>query len=153
MHWPTLNWLRIRQDAAERPIDMGNGRFMRAADVLDGHSRRLTARTVQVQVKPNLQVAISVLAPELAPLTALAEEVAHSALHVEPARQFREDLHRALEQTHRQHAAQRQLGTRAANCSTESSAWRWSLVAFLAALLLTVAVGGVVTQRRKFHPA
>ena len=153
MQWPTVHWLHRAQDAANRPIDMGNGRVIRAADVLDGHARRLMARTVQVQVKPDLQAAISVLAPDLAPLTNLAEEVANTTPRVEPTQRFRDDLHRALEQSHRQHAAQRHLGicTDAA-LATQSSAWRWSLFAFLTTLILTVSLGGLVMRRRKLQP-
>lgn len=97
-------------------IDLGNGRVLGAEDVLEGHFRRMAARpqtcNVRVQVADNLAAAITVLAPDLAPLTQVAEQVAVAMPHVEPAPDFRLQLHQALERTHRQHAAQRVLGTR-----------------------------------------
>jgi len=114
MQWPDVKLFR-RQLAAPK-IDMGDGRFVSAEDVLDGHFRRLAAPrptdTVRVQIKPDLQAAIRVVAPDLAPLTALASEVADTVPHVQPGAQFRQDLHRALELSHRQQNAQRILGTR-----------------------------------------
>jgi hypothetical protein len=58
---------------------------------------------------------------------------------VEPERQFRENLHQALERTHRQHAAQRVLGTRVAprpKPTTPIGLW----VALLAGVVATVAL-------------
>jgi hypothetical protein len=105
-------------------IDLGNGKRLAAEDVLEGHYRRVTARRtpivqrtpqqVQVQVADNLVAAIAVLAPELAPLTAIAEDVSSAVPLVQPAPKFRAELQEALERTHRQHAAQRVLGTRRA---------------------------------------
>ena len=106
-------------------IDLGNGRMMGAEDVLEGHYRRLAShrpsaggqpatRQVAVQVGDNLTVAITVLAPTLAPLTQLAEQVSGVVPVVGPEPQFRQNLHQALERTHRQQAAQRALGTRPA---------------------------------------
>lgn len=98
-------------------LDMGQGRTLDPEDVLDGHFRRLSSRpprteTVAVQSSDTLTSAITVLAPELAPLTDLAEELATTVPDIQPEARFRADLHRALEATHRQHAAQRALGTR-----------------------------------------
>lgn len=93
-----------------------------AEDVLEGHFRRVAAhrtpatqripRTVEVQVGDNLIAAIAVLAPDLVPLTALAEDVSSAVPLVQPSSKFRAELQEALERTHRQHAAQRVLGTR-----------------------------------------
>jgi hypothetical protein len=91
---------------------MGNGRVLAAEDVLEGHFHRLSTNTVQVQVKRDMQAAITVVAPQLAPLTAVAGEVARAVPVAQPAARFRHDLHKALELTHRQQAAQRKLGTR-----------------------------------------
>ncbi len=100
-------------------VDMGNGQVLGPEDVLDGHWSYLLAersargaRTVTVQVPDNWSAAIQVMAPELAPLTELAQEVADALPAVHPAPQFRRDLYQALEQTHRQYSAQRALGTR-----------------------------------------
>lgn len=116
---PLTGWLEQiggRRAAPPRGIDLGNGRTLKAEDVLEGHFRRMTTRQrthhVSVQVGDNLLAAIAVLAPDLAPLTLVAEEVAGALPHVQPADDFRLHLHEALERTHRQHAAQRTLGTR-----------------------------------------
>jgi hypothetical protein len=107
-----------REQLPQGGIDMGNGRVLGAEDVLEGHFRRVAARRqpatrqVAVQVGDNLMAAIAVLAPDLAPLTEVAEQVSSAVPLVEPERHFRENLHQALERTHRQHAAQRALGTR-----------------------------------------
>ena len=132
MLWGRLAW---REDAlASETIDMGDGRKLGAEDVLEGHYRRLYAphasrraatrasarssgkrgREVQVQVGDNLIAAITVLAPSLVPLAEIAEDVARTVPSVRPEPDFRERLHEALERTHRQHAAQRTLGTRLA---------------------------------------
>jgi hypothetical protein len=127
--WP--GWLQsIRGAQPSAPgIDLGNGRMLGAEDVLEGHYRRMAARfqpqtlvrprqvppepsprrthRVAVQVGDNLVAAITVLAPDLVPLTELAEEVAGVVPPVLPEPQFREHLHQALERTHRQYAAQR----------------------------------------------
>jgi hypothetical protein len=108
-------------------IDMGNGQTLLPEDVLEGHYMRLAARqravlpgvevgsgpqSVQIQVADSTIAAIQVLAPRLAPLTELAEDVAEALPPVRPAPHFRQTLHEALEQTHRQQSAQRLLGTR-----------------------------------------
>jgi len=58
----------------------------------------------------DLNIAIATLAPHLAPLTKLAEDVAQTVPSIQPEPQFRADLHRALEQAHERQAAQRTLG-------------------------------------------
>ena len=121
-------------------IDMGQGRSLSAEDLLDGHFRRLTnrtaTRTVEVQVDDQLRAAITVLAPDLSPLTRLAEELAGVVNDVRPEPRFRADLHRALEQTHRQHAAQRTLGTRIPVAAESASRPWWAV---LVAVLIFVA--------------
>ena len=127
-------------------IDLGNGRVLPPEDVLEGHYRRMTqqrapstssTRQVAVQVGDNLTVAITVLAPDLAPLTEIAEQVSDAVPLVEPTTQFREHLHQALERTHRQHAAARILGTRPApRPQTARLPW-WVVVA---SVVVTVAL-------------
>lgn len=160
MQWLAWNWLRDRADGrlATRKIDMGSGRFLTAADLLEGHYHRLArqataqasqpphTQTVTVQVAPDLQVAIAVLAPELAPLTAVASEVAQAMPHVQPTRQFRQELHRALEQTHRQHQAQRRLGTRR---HQDESSVAWFLISGIGLLLVALWLGRTHLQRRR----
>lgn len=130
-------------------IDLGNGRVLGAEDVLEGHYRRMATNRqatqkgqithqVPVQVGDNLTVAITVLAPELAPLTKMAEQVSGAVPLVEPERAFRENLHQALERTHRQHAAQRMLGTRPTPRPKPTPALRWWMV--LVGLVATLAL-------------
>jgi len=64
------------------------------------------------------------------------EDIEESKSSVQPGEQFRNDLHRALESTHRQHAAQRTLGIRQAY--TEPSVWHHPLIMF-PTLVLTIA--------------
>lgn len=108
IRWPT------RQPEALPKIDFGDGLFVPAEDVLDGHLKHLlrdNSQSVRIQTGPTLQSTIEVSSPELAPLTGLAEELAEIVPDTTPEPHFREELHRALELSHRQHAAQRALGT------------------------------------------
>jgi hypothetical protein len=139
-----LNDLWRRESLPQGGIDLGNGRMLGAEDVLEGHFRRMSAhrqpssRQVAVQVGDNLMVAITVLAPDLAPLTEIAEQVSGAVPLVEPERHFRENLHQALERTHRQHAAQRVLGTRPVPRPKPSNLLGWWIA--LAGVVATVAV-------------
>ena len=76
--------------------------------------------------------------PSLAPLTNLAEDLVDVVPQVEPTAQFRQDLHKALEMTYRQQAAQRQLGTRPAPTIDGTLAARQSSLWALAMLLVTL---------------
>jgi hypothetical protein len=145
MQWPEFGWLRNRQVDAGPQIDMGNGRYLTAADLLEGHYRRLATQTVTVQLKPNLQAAITVLAPELAPLTEVASEMVEAMPRIQPANQFRQDLHRALELTHRQQQAQRVLGTRT---PVESGDLPWTLLLVLTSLVAVLALALFYRQRQ-----
>jgi hypothetical protein len=78
----------------------------------------------------------------LAPLTELATEVAGVVPQVQPGVRFRQDLHRALELTHRQHSAQRKLGTQA----VEPPALIWRTIA--AASLVTLVFATFVVYLR-----
>jgi hypothetical protein len=132
-------WRRERLPQAG--MDLGNGRVLPPEDVLEGHYRRLAAqraaatRQVSVQVGDNLTVAITVLAPDLVPLTRVAERVSDAVPRVEPAPQFRAHLHEALERTHRQHAVERALGMRAQPQQASSPVNWWMVLAGLAATL------------------
>ena len=128
-----------------RGIDLGNGQVLPPEDVMEGHYRRLTqhrtptTRQVAVQVGDNLTVAIAVLAPDLAPLTHIAEQVSTAVPVVEPTPQFREHLHQALERTHRQHAAERILGMRpVARQQTVRLNWWMVVVGLMATLALVL---------------
>lgn len=126
-------------DYAASRVDMGNGRVLGPEDVLEGHWSHLLAerrahgtRTVTVRVPDDFSAAIMVMAPELAPLTELAEEVADVLPAVHPTPQFRRDLYEALERTHRQQSAQRALGTRLGHESSRRPRRLWWTLAVLA---------------------
>lgn len=132
-----------RRGATPPYVDMGQGRRLGPEDVLDGHFRRMTTQrtrteTVAVQCSDSLTAAITVLAPELTPLTDLAEDLATRVPDVQPEAQFRADLHRALEATHRQHTAQRTLGTRLhpTTVTQDRSTLPWALTGLFFMLLL-----------------
>lgn len=135
-------WWQRRRGRDFPGIDLGNGRTLTAEEVLEGHYRRVAAlrrpsvQQAAVQVDNNLPVAIAVLAPDLAPLTHLAEDVSVVMPPVEPTADFRRNLHDALERTHRQHNAQRILGARPARRASHSLQRSWILAA-----VVTVVVG------------
>jgi hypothetical protein len=151
--WP-LPW---RESLPKGQIDMGNGRVLGAEDVLEGHYRRVTARRqpatrqVAVQVGDNLMAAIAVLAPDLAPLTELAEQVSGALPLVEPEPRFRENLHQALERTHRQYTAQRMLGTRPAPRPKPANSLGWWMV--LAGIVAAIALMWGWRARQSAVPA
>jgi hypothetical protein len=158
--WLQLGWLQpswvqpvntfLRRDTLPQSgIDLGNGRVLGAEDVLEGHYRRMATRRQQsasqpatrqviVQVGDNLTAAIAVLAPDLAPLTAVAEHVSGAVPLVEPELHFRQNLHQALERTHRQQAAQRLLGTRATPRAKPANPYGWWML--VAGIVATLAV-------------
>lgn len=135
------------QSLPQSGIDLGNGRVLPPEDVLEGHYRRMTqqrspsTRQVAVQVGDNLTVAITVLAPDLAPLTEIAEHVSDAVPLIEPTTQFREHLHQALERTHRQHAAERILGTRPLpRQQSFPLQWWFVLIGLVTGLVMTLAL-------------
>jgi hypothetical protein len=98
----------MRMRPQREAIDLGGGHRMAPEDVLESHFRRihgppivLRTQDVSVQVAPNFQSAIRVVAPTLAPLTQIAEELATRFPTVQPATDFRNELQRALEEAHR----------------------------------------------------
>lgn len=133
-------------------LDLGDGRMLPPEDVIDGYSTRLIAnrrsasRTVPVQVEDDLSAAITVMAPDLAPLASLAERVADAVPAVEPEPDFRRNLYEALERTHRQHLSQRALGTRPA----PGDGGRRLVAALFAVAILVLIFGAVgwLTVRR-----
>jgi hypothetical protein len=70
---------------------------------------------------------------------------------VEPEARFRQNLHQALERTHRQHAAQRALGTRPAPRPKPSTPLAWWMV--LAGIVATLAVLWGWRARQSAAPA
>lgn len=141
-YWPG----RGRQPDPEQRVHLGNGQFLAAEDVLEGHFHQMATATVPVQVRPDLTAAITILAPGLTPLTDLAEEVAHTMPLVQPTAQFRHDLHKALEQTHRQHAAQRVLGTRR---SAPGDTSPWGMIVVLVMVVVTLLGALTYWQNRQ----
>jgi hypothetical protein len=156
----SVNSIWSHESLPERGIDLGNGHTMHAEDVLEGHYRRMTsyrqplqgqaARQVRVQVGDNLTAKIAVLAPQLSPLTEVAEQVSGVVPLIEPERRFRENLHQALERTHRQQNAQRVLGMRPA-AQKQSTPFGWWMV--VAGVLATVALYWGLRWRHNTLPA
>jgi hypothetical protein len=103
-----LEWAKLRNDPmpSPTPVNMGNGRFLTAEDVLEGHFRRLTT-----------------------------QPTAQTVPAVQPEPRFRQNLHSALERTHRQHSAQRVLGTRS---PTPTGSPLWHTAAPVAVLFLAL---------------
>ena len=149
------------------PVDLGGGRQVAAEDVLEGHFRRMAraertlqiaqtaqaAREVRVQIAPGLTGAIRVMAPQLAPLTEVAEELASAFPSVRPAPEFRRELHRALEIAHREHVAARaELAQRKATQGgrrVSVRTWLWALAPTLAVAILAAVVAWWMWRRRK----
>jgi len=125
-------------------IDLGGGRTLPAEDVLESHFKRIaamrnapTAQDVRIEVAPNIKAAIRVVAPKLAPLTEIAEELALKMNSVQPEPGFRSDLHRALEEAHRQMAAQR--------AAQPESRWFQSPILWAAVVVGTTALTILLT--------
>jgi hypothetical protein len=153
----SVNDLWRQETPPQGGIDLGNGRVMGAEDVLEGHYRRMTSHRqpfsgraathqVRVQVGDNLTAAITVLAPQLLPYTEVAEQVSDALPLVEPEEHFRQNLHQALERTHRQHAAQRVLGTRPVPRAKQSNPLGWWMV-IAGAIAAFVLVWGVRSRQ------
>lgn len=148
----SLRWPNLRNRRTPPAIDLGGGRHLPAEDLLEGHFRRLAStpasQEIQVQVTPNLNAAIRVVAPQLAPLTQIAEELVTTFPSVRPAEEFRRDLQQALEMAHRQQHAQRTLGTLPAPEDKIGTRWLWWL-ALVAGLLILATVGLGLRQRKR----
>ena len=126
--WGFLN-LSEQPEATAEQVDLGNGRVVGGEDVLDSHfTNRLDTPRLTVHVEGDLNRALTALAPGLASLTELAEKVDEAVPRAQPAPQFRQDLQKALELTHRQHHAQRLLGTRV---ETPEPGIPWTMLALL----------------------
>lgn len=138
------------QDQAALPaekVDLGNGRFVEGEDVLESHfHHQLETPRLTVHVEGDLNRALTALAPGLASLTELAEEVDQLVPRVQPTPQFRHDLHKALELTHRQHHAQRVLGTR---IDTPEPQTPWGMISMLIVVVLGMVSVTVYLYRRR----
>lgn len=145
-------WLGGKPD--QNGVDLGGGRLLPAEDVLESHFRRMAARNsalqddtqeVRIEVAPNLSAAIRVVAPKLAPLAEIAEEISNKIGTVTPDSQFRTELHRALEEAHRQLAAQR-----AAQPQTRwfTSTLLWVAIAGISVTLFGLSIGALLLRRR-----
>lgn len=145
--WGFLN-LGEQPEAPAEQVDLGNGRVVGGEDVLDSHfTNRLDTPRLTVHVEGDLNRALTALAPGLASLTELAEKVDEAVPRAQPAPQFRQDLQKALELTHRQHHAQRVLGTRV---ETPAKQTPWIMVVLLLLVIVcTVSVALYWSKRRK----
>jgi hypothetical protein len=135
-------------DAPAEKVDLGNGHFVKGEDVLESHfTNRLDAPRLTVHVEGDLNKALTALAPGLASLTELAEEVDQAVPRAQPTPQFRQDLQKALELTHKQHNAQRILGTR---IETTEEQTPWGLIALMVLLVAcTISVTIYLCKRRE----
>ncbi|MFN8440241.1 MAG: hypothetical protein U0175_05715 [Caldilineaceae bacterium] len=94
-------------------VDLGGGRVVNAEDIVDGHAQRLHKEAKQETDKStstSVTNAMRVVAPELAPLTDLAQNIANQSTKAQPDGKFRSDLQRALESSYRQQHVRRKLG-------------------------------------------
>ena len=130
--WGFLN-LGEQPEPPVEQVDLGNGHVVGGEEVLDSHfTNRLDTPRLTVHVEGDLNRALTALAPGLASLTELAEKVDEAVPRAQPTPQFRHDLQKALELTHRQHHAQRVLGTRVENAEAGQT---WTMVALLLVLI------------------
>ncbi len=139
--------LQDQSAAPAEKVDLGNGRFVEGEDVLESHfHNQLDAPRLTVHVEGDLNRALTALAPGLASLTELAEEVDQLVPRVQPTPQFRQDLHKALELTHRQHHAQRVLGTR---IDTPEPQTAWGMLSLIVVIVVSVISVTVYLYRRR----
>lgn len=145
--WGFLQW-SDQPDTPVAPVDLGNGRTVKAEDVLDSHfTNRIDAPRLTVHVEGDLNKALTALAPGLASLTELAEEVDQAVPRAQPTPQFRQDLQKALELTHKQHHAQRVLGTRV---ETPEPPMPWSMISLVVLLVAcTISLTLYLMKRRE----
>ena len=128
-------------------VDLGDGQMVDASDVVDGHFQRLSTNEEAIAT---LNVSIAALAPDIAPLTALAEDMAESAPNAQPTDQFRTNLHQALEAAHQQQAAQRVLGIQPHFVDDRPMLWRiFTKPAVLAGVPVLICVMLFVWRRRR----
>lgn len=147
--WGFLQW-SDQPDAPVTPVDLGNGRSVKAEDLLDSHfTNRIDAPRLTVHVEGDLNKALTALAPGLASLTELAEEVDQAVPRAQPTPQFRQDLQKALELTHKQHHAQRVLGTRV---ETPEAQIPWSMLSLVVLLVAcTISLTLYLMKRRELQ--
>lgn len=147
--WGFLN-LGEQPEAPVEQVDLGNGRVVGGEDVLDSHfTNRLDPPRLTVHVEGDLNRALTALAPGLASLTELAEKVDEAVPRAQPAPQFRQDLQKALELTHRQHQAQRVLGTRV---ETPEPGIPWTMLALLLVLIACTVSATLYWSKRRTQP-
>ena len=147
--WGFLQW-SDQPDAPVTPVDLGNGCSVKAEDLLDSHfTNRIDAPRLTVHVEGDLNKALTALAPGLASLTELAEEVDQAVPRAQPTPQFRQDLQKALELTHKQHHAQRVLGTRV---ETPEVQIPWSMLSLVVLLVAcTISLTLYLLKRRELQ--
>ena len=145
-YWGFLQF-REQSTLPAMQVDLGNGRFVKAEDLLESHfNNHLDTPSLTVHVEGDLNRALTALAPGLASLTELAAEVDQAVPRVQPTPQFRQDLQKALELTHRQHHAQRVLGTRVDTPEVQMS---WTIIALMVVIMVSIATVSIYWSRRK----
>lgn len=144
-------WQQMRKE--RRSIDLGGGYRISPEDVLESHFRQiagppivLRTQDVGVQVTPNLHTAIRVVAPTLAPLAQIAEELTTRMPTVQPAANFRSELHMALEEAHRVQTAQRIIA------AARARSRRPRLVALAASAIVALGLAGAALWLLRKRP-
>ena len=123
MRWSKDRAYALGDRGVDLSLDLGDGLVLGPEEVLEGHFSRLTAARPNADpgaaATNSLQSAISALVPDLVPLTGLATDLADAVQTVAPEARFRQDLHRALEMSHRQRAVRKQLGAYGPDAANE----------------------------------
>lgn len=130
-------------------IDLGSGKKVHAVDLVDGHAQRLRENTAGLdEGKRDLTDAVRVIAPQLAPLTDLAQNISNHSTPAHPTTKFRKDLQQALEISHRQQSVRRTLGIQPP--AQKETVWWQSPWLMLAVAVLIVVIGsGIVARKRQ----
>ncbi len=136
-----LPWVVAEEPLESKGLDLGNGVVLKAEDVVDSHAKRLQTRNGSASLSPALRS----LAPDLAPLTDLAQSVADQSPDARPADKFRSDLQRALETSHKQQTVRRTLGIQPA-AKVDPPVWQSP---WFVALLLGVVMTWMFFYRRQ----
>ena len=175
-----VTWFYSEEEEDSASIDLGNGSFLDAPDVLDGHFRRLVQSSCVITADANMESisaevlsfeeqaqniagapvaqddknadltgAVSTLAPDLAPLAYLANDLARTVPQIEPEPEFRRDLLQKLEAAHQQ---MREDGYTGSRCTEDGYAVvLWHYVSEHYVLTGIPVIVGLIACARYFY--
>ena len=132
-------------------INLGKGQTIHAIDVVEGHAQRLRKAKTNAAPAGSEQAitsAVRTVAPEVAPLTDLALNIANNSTNAQPASKFRKELQQALETSHRQQSVRRSLGIQAP-AKKDPPWWQSSWFLFVVATLLIIVTVGIASRNAK----